>query len=164
MLGRIYYVFISIVIYFTAFLYQVEPYQTKISSNSLQNSCFRMINNSSKRAHVNLIYMSLNLLPINQIPTLEFQKFGYKLYHKNLPTAIIKGMERIGSISSGLKTHRYGTRLKSLPNVLPHRSPRFNRSFLCKAIMSLTKLPSDIQNLKSEKSFIKKIKLNSLNS
>ena len=30
--------------------------------------------------------------------------------------------------------------------------------------MSFTKLPSDIQNLKSEKSFIKKIKLNILNS
>ena len=73
-------------------------------------------------------------------------------------------MERTGGISSGLKTHRYDTRLKSLPNVLPHRSPRFNRSFLCKAITSFTKLPSDIQNLKSEKSFIKKIKLNLLNS
>ena len=81
-----------------------------------------------------------------------------------MPTSIIKGMERIGSISGGLKTHRYGTRLKSLPNVLLHRSPRFNRSFLCKAITSFTKVPSDIQNLKSEKLFIKKIKLNLLNS
>ena len=77
---------------------------------------------------------------------------------------IKKGMERIDTISSGLKTHRYGTRLKSLPNVLPHRSPRFNRSFLSKAITSFTKLTSHIQNLKSEKSFIKKIKLNLLNS
>ena len=80
-----------------------------------------------------------------------------------MPIPIIKGMVRIGGISSGLKTHRYGTRLKSLPNVLPHRSPRFNRSFLCKAVTSFTKLPSNIQNLKSEKSFIKKIKVNLLN-
>ena len=64
-----------------------------------------MINNSNKRAHVNPIYKSLNLLPINQILTLELQKFGYKLYHKNLPTPTIKGMERIGGISSGLKTY-----------------------------------------------------------
>ena len=85
---------------------------------------------------MNLIYKSLNQLPINQILTLELHKFGYKLYHKNLPTLIIKGMEKIGSISSGLETHRYGTRLKSLPNVLPHRSPWFNRSFRCKAVMS----------------------------
>ena len=64
-----------------------------------------MINNSNKRAQVNPIYKSLNLLPINQILTLELQKFDYKLYHKKLPTSIVKGMERIGSISSGLKTH-----------------------------------------------------------
>ena len=81
-----------------------------------------------------------------------------------MPTPINKGMEKIGNTASGWKAHRYGTRLKSLPNVLPHRSTRFNRSFLCKAIMSFTKLPPDIQNLKSEKSFIRKIKLNLLNS
>ena len=103
-----------------------------------------MINNSNKRAHVNPIYKSFNLLPINQILTLELQKLGYKPYDKNFPTPIIKGVERIGSISSGLKTQRYGTRLKFLPNILPHRSPNFNKSFLCKAITSITKLPSDI--------------------
>ena len=109
--------------------------QNFLKLSKLQNVCARMINNSNKRAHMNLIYKSLNLLPINEILTLELQKCGYKLYHKNLPTPIFKGMERIGSISSGLKAHRYGTRLKSLPYVLPHRSPSFNRSFLCKAIM-----------------------------
>ena len=138
--------------------------QNFLKLSKLQNSCVRMINNSNKRAHMNPIYKSWNLLLINQILTVELQKFGYKLYHKNLPTPMIKGMDRIGGISSGLKTHRYGTWLKSLPNVLPHRSPRFNRSFLCKAIMSFTKLPSYIQNFKSEKLFIKKIRLNLLNS
>ena len=138
--------------------------QNFLRLSKLQNSCVRMINNSNRRAYMNQIYKSLNLLPINQILTLELQTFGYKLYHKNLPTPIIKGLGRIGSISSRLKTHRYGTRLKSLPNVLPPQSPRFIGSFLCKAIMSFTKVPSDIQNLKSEKSFTKKIKLNLLNS
>ena len=138
--------------------------QNFLKLSKLQNSYVRMINNSNKRAHMNPIYKSLNLLPINPILTLELQKFGYKLYYKNLPTPIIKGMERIGRLSSGLKTHRYGTRLKSLPYVLPHKSPRFSRSFLSKAITSFTKLLSDIQNLKSEKSFVKKIKLYLLNS
>ena len=68
-------------------------------------------------------------------------------------------MEKIGGTSYALKTHDYDTRLKSLPNVLPHRSPKFN-----KAIMFYTKIPPDIQNLKSEKFFIRKIKLNLFNS
>ena len=102
--------------------------------------------NSNKRAHIKPIYKSLNLLTIDQILALELHKFGPKLYHNNLPTPVSKGMEKIGDTSSQLKTHRYGTRLKLLPNVLPHRSTQFNRSFLCKEIMSFTKLPPDIQN------------------
>ena len=58
------------------------PNQNFLKFSKLQNSCVRMINSSNKRAHMNLIYKSLNLLPINQILTLELQKFGYKLYHK----------------------------------------------------------------------------------
>ena len=76
-----------------------------------------MIKNSNKRAHIKPIYKSLNLLSINQILTLELQNFGHKLYHNNLPTPISKGMAKIDDTSSGLKAHRYGTRLKSLPNV-----------------------------------------------
>ena len=73
-------------------------------------------------------------------------------------------MEKIGNTSNGWKANRYSTRLKALPNVLPHRGTRFNRHFLCKAIISFTKLPPDIQNLKSEKLFKRKLKLNLLNS
>ena len=109
-------------------------------------------------------YKSLKLLSLDQILLLEFQKFGYKLYHKDLPTPIIKDMENIGNTSYDLKTHGYDTRLKSLPNVLPHRSLKFNKSYFCKTIMSFTKSPPDIQNLKSEKSLTRKIKLNLLNS
>ena len=104
--------------------------------------------NSNKRAHIKPIFKSLNLLTIDQILTLELQTFSHKLYHNHLPTPISRGMEKIGNTSSGQKAHRYGTRLKSLPNVLPHRGTRCNRSVLCKAIMSFTKLPPDIQNLK----------------
>ena len=41
-----------------------------------QTTEFKCSNNkqNNKRAHVNLIYKSLNLLPINQILTLELQK------------------------------------------------------------------------------------------
>ena len=81
-----------------------------------------------------------------------------------LPTHIIKGMEKIVDTLYGLKIHGYDTRLKSLPNALPHRSPKFNKNYLCKAIMSFKKILPDIQNLKSEKSFIRKIKLNLVNS
>ena len=77
--------------------------QNFLKLSRLQNSCVRMMNNSNKRARVNLVYKSLNLLPFNQILTLELQKFGYKVYHKNFPTSIIKVMERIGGISSELK-------------------------------------------------------------
>ena len=79
------------------------------------------------------------------------ERFSHKLYCNNVPTPIHKGMEKIGNTSSGLKAHSYGTRLKLLPNVLHHS---FDRSLLCKAIMSFTKLPPDIQNLKSKKSFM----------
>ena len=59
---------------------------------------------------------------MGQILTLGLQNFGHKLYHNNLPTPISKGMEKICNTSSGWKAHRYGTRLKSLPNLLPHRT------------------------------------------
>ena len=131
--------------------------------SKLQNSYIKRIKNSNKRAHVQPIYKSLNLLTIDQILTLELQKFVHKVHHNNLPIPINKGMEKIGNTSSGWKAHRYGTRLKSLPNVLPHRSTRFNRSFLCKAIMSFTKCLPDMQKLKSRKSFIREIKLDLLN-
>ena len=120
--------------------------QNFLKLSKLQNSCIRMVKNNNKRAHIKPIYKSLNLLTIDQTLTLELQKFSHKLYHNNLPTPISKGMEKIGDTSSGWKTHRYGTRLKLLPNVLPHSSTRFNRSFLCKAITSVTKLLPDIQN------------------
>ena len=128
------------------------------------NQTTELINNSNKRAHVNPIYISLKLLSLDQILLLELQKFGYKLYHKHLPTPIIKDTEKFGNTSYGLKTHGYATRLKSLPNVLPHSGLKLNKGYLCKAITSFTKIPPDIQNLKWEKSFIRKIKLNLLNS
>ena len=76
----------------------------------------------------------------------DIQKFGYKLYHKHLPIPIIKDIEKIGNTSYGLKTHGYDTRLKSLSNMMPHGSLKFNKSYLYKAIMSFTKIPPDIQN------------------
>ena len=69
--------------------------QNFLKLSKVQNSCIRMIKNSIKRAHVKPIYKSLNLLTIDQILTLELQKFGYKLYHNNLPTPLGKGVERL---------------------------------------------------------------------
>ena len=57
--------------------------QNFLKLSKLQNSCIRMIKNSNKRAHIKPIYKSLYLLTIDQILTLELQKFGHKLYHNN---------------------------------------------------------------------------------
>ena len=53
-----------------------------------------MIKNSNKRAHIKQIYKSLNLSTIDQILTLELQKFSHKLNHNNLPMPISKGTEK----------------------------------------------------------------------
>ena len=76
--------------------------QNFLKLTRLQNSCIRLINNSNKRAHANPIHKSLKVLSLAQILLLELQKFGYKLYHKHLPTHIIKDMEKIGDASHGV--------------------------------------------------------------
>ena len=73
--------YISTVIYHTAFLIGggAISNQKFLKVSKLQNSCIRMIKNYNKRAHIKPVYKSLNLLTIDQILTLELQKFGHKL-------------------------------------------------------------------------------------
>ena len=75
--------------------------QNFLKLTRLQNSCIGLINNSNLRAHVNQIYTSLKLLSLDPIIVLELQKFCYKLYHKYLPTPIIKGIEKIHNTCVG---------------------------------------------------------------
>ena len=77
---------------------------------------------------------------------LEQCKLGYKLCHDLLPNALSNNMKRDHRNESIIKTHKYPTRNKTIPN-LPNVSGRkYRSSFLFNAIKLYSALDNEIQS------------------
>ena len=83
------------------------------------------------------------------------QWLGYKISHHLLPDPIYHLFDE----HDGKKQHRYPTRNKAVPNIQQHHHKLYNSSFLCRSIVSYTKLPGTTRNSTSLKCFSKKLRL-----
>ena len=87
--------------------------------------------------------------------TQEQQWLGYKISHHLLPDPI----HHLFDEHDGKKQHRYPTRNKAVPNIQQHHHKLYNSSFLCRSIVSYTKLAGTTRNSTSLKCFSKKLRL-----
>ena len=120
----------------------------------IQKACVRILHKKPQRSNSDPLFWISGILPMNQLVELELLKFGYKITNKLTPLRITTLMHK----NNGKKLHGYNTRNKNLPNVQKHQSPYFNKSFLNKSIISYQRLPSELKQSNSLKSFTTKAK------
>ena len=105
-----------------------------------QKQCIRAIDGQKSKCDINKIFKKLNILKFSDMIKLEMSKMGYLLQTDGLPTPIMQQF----NLHGGLKTHRYPTRYKNLPNIQKHESKLMNQSFMCKSITTYMTLPLDV--------------------
>ena len=127
----------------------------------LQNKCIRQI--CLKQITENTA-QSLGILSIDKMIMLENMKFGYKLVHQMLPKRISEICCEDSKNQSLNKTHKYGTRNKSVPNLPKKMNKLYRNSFLCKGPQSWLTLSVETREKYNLKSFIKKCKENLLSN
>ena len=91
--------------------------------NKLQTKCLQHPKANSK---------SLNILGIEEMIKLENMKFGYKLVHHLLPTRIVEICYEDSKNQSLIKSHKYSTRNKNVPNLPAKMNKQYRRAFSVK--------------------------------
>ena len=89
-------------------------------------------------------FKELKIPTVNQLINIELCKFFYKLVNKKLPISL---MDCVLSDSKGcslLKSHKYGTRKKHLPNLPIVCDVQYKRSFLTRSNVLYNELPNTI--------------------
>ena len=125
----------------------------------LQDKCIKYIANKPLS---NKEYKKLKILKIEQLVTLANYTFGYKLMSGLLPIKTQSICLADSKRKMLKKTHTYGTRNKSVPNLPTKASTKYLNSFLCKGPCSILDLPVDIisnRNLRTFKTACKKLLL-----
>ena len=124
----------------------------------LQNKCLDIIKplkcSNSTTSH----YKSLNILRIREIINLENLKLGYKFVKNELPTKISELLTHDQNKQNLVKTHRYPTRNKNLPNKPKCTYKKYTNSFLCHWVNQYSELPVEIQNSGNIKIFVNRCK------
>ena len=115
-----------------------------------QKDFIRSMSNAKYNAHTEPLFKSLNILKLRDCVICEMSKFGYMLKHDLLPP-------KITSIFEHKNIHR-NTRNTSLPHIPPHKTSKFNNSFIVKGISCYKKLPLSVQLKPSLNSFISSVK------
>ena len=103
----------------------------------IQNNCLKQIfgiNNYLTMAKSN------GILTVKELVKLELLKMGYKLHHKELPLPVINCFLKDNQGKSLIKTHKYGTRNKAIPNNPRPKTNLYKSSFLCKSISEYSTL------------------------
>ena len=122
---------------------------------SIQDKALRCIEENS---HVELAYRKHGILPLSKMIVLELCKLGYKLCNDLLPLPLMVALRSDHKQSSIEKTHHYNTRNKSTPNLPKAINNRYRNSFLFKAIVEYSKLPTFIKQQRSYHTFVNKCK------
>ena len=122
---------------------------------SIQDKALRCIETNSR---VELVYHKHGILPLLKMILLELYKLGYKLINELLPNPLMMTLKSDHKQSSTEKTHRYKTRNKNIPNLPIVNNNRYRNSFLFKAIVEYSKLPTAIKQQRSYHTFVGKCK------
>ena len=122
---------------------------------SIQDKAMRCIETNSR---VELVYHKHGILPLSKMILLELYKLGYKLINELLPNPLMMTLKSDHKQSSTEKTHRYKTRNKNIPNLPIVNNNHYRNSFLFKAIVEYSKLPTAIKQEHSYHTFVGKCK------
>ena len=115
---------------------------------SIQKTCTKSICNQPKSSSILGLLKRHRLLKVEDLVELELGKFGYKLSKNLLPKPLKTLMESKG----GIKSHRYPTRNKQIPNIQRHYAAVFNHSYMCRSLVICSQTPQHVHSMKSVKS------------
>ena len=104
------------------------------------------------------IYSTYKILTVSQMIELEMSKLGYRLVNNLLPNQLSKALQTDHCNRSMLKTHRYNTRLRAVPNLPKATHSRYINSYLFQALSIYSKLPATAINQTNLKVFAGKCK------
>ena len=118
-----------------------------------QKQCLHLMTNDKRRRETD-VFKIHNALKFSDMIKIELSKFGAKVARRQIP----KPIQQLMKLRGGAKTHHYNMRKKGIPNVQKHKSPLFNRSFLCRGIVEYFNLTPRLLNIKKLPTLIKEIK------
>ena len=98
------------------------------------------------------------VLQVPDILDIELCKFFYKLVNKKLPISLTDYVLSDSKGCSLLKSHKYGTRKKHLPNLINVHDLQYKRSFLTHSNVLYNELPDKIKNSSTLANFVWKVK------
>ena len=110
------------------------------------------------------VFSHYSILTLEQLTRLEQCKLGYKLCNNLLPTSLSMSMKLDHNNQSIVKSHRYPTRNKSVPNLPTATDSKCHTSFLFKAITELSGLNAALHDAKTLSAFTKQCKKHLINS
>ena len=131
-----------------------QEYISKIER--IQTECMRYIHKSKNITPYH--FTKINCLKFTQLIDLELVKTVHRAKLKTMPKSVRDIFDSIDRRVLGLKTHKYETRNKNVPNILPHKSKEFNKSFLCKSIIKYQMLDKNTKRCKKLNTFVKYVK------
>ena len=109
--------------------------------------CIRALVGAGTNAHTDPLFEDLGMLKCPDMIKVELCKTGHKMTNNHLPrpiTQLFKG-------SGGVKTHRYLTRNKRIPNFIAHKNALVYTSFLCQSIAMYSKLSYKLKSINCPK-------------
>ena len=90
-------------------------------------------------------FKELKILTVNQLINIELCIFFYKLVHKKLQINLMNCVLSDSKGCSLLKSHKYGTRKKHLPNLPIVCDWQYKRSFLTHSNVLYNELPDIVK-------------------
>ena len=119
---------------------------------TMQNRAIRTIARVNRFTSAKPLYMKLHILPLHLITKLETLKFYFRHKLQLLPGSLMK------LFITNEQIHNYSTRQAQIPYTQSHHYSIISNSFISKGLDDWKKVPVDIKQSKSIKSFTKKIK------
>ena len=104
------------------------------------------------------VYRTHKILAVDQMIELEMYKLGFHLVNNLLPIQLSKALQTDHCDRSTLKTHRYDTRHRAVPNLPKASHSRYRNNCLFQALSIYSKLPATITNQTNLKAFAGKCK------
>ena len=105
-----------------------------------------------------VVYRTYKILAVDQMIELEMCKLGFHLVNNLLPNQLSKALQTDHCDRSTLKTHRYDTRHRAVPNLPKATHSIYRNSYLFQALSIYNKLPATITNQMNLKAFACKCK------
>ena len=117
--------------------------------NISQRKMIRIMTNSKKDSHTNPMFKKLSILKFTDMIRMEKLKYAYKLYHQNLPNAIM---------SQYAYNKQNKTRGGTMPNMPQCRTKFLNQSLYASSIMEWQNTKIYIKQRPSLTSFVNRCK------